>query len=637
MAGIAGAIGPGEWKSDSLLARMTNSLRIATTSKSEQWTGTHAGLSRVHSGKDNPAQQPIFNHGGTKCIVMFGECFGYEQLRRELMRCGHEFALPHNDAEFCLQLYEAYGEKAFMRLSGSYCFAIHDIKRRELLLVSDRLGTRPLFYGNTADGKLLFSTQVSSVLSEPSISRELDMAATLEFFTLQRVLGEKTYHRGVRMLTPGSVLHYRAGEVTISPYWYPDYRPEALSLNEYAEELAVTMKLAMKHVNRDSNRVAMLLSGGLDARMAVAAADESLVCYSFGDYENPEVQTARKIADAAGFDFNFLQRDPDHYPNLVDKAVEVGNGMHAFNHAHALGFMENIASDCDVVTHGFAPELLFRGYTLPRVPRELFGLNISKRLDPTLSQDNLPERLFLRGYSLLGKGAGTLFAPDIRESLESRLLETAQALVNEAKPHAGNVYDQFLWPDVYYHARYPSMLFELSLRSFMTERSLVFHNDVIDLHLKLPLSFRVDNRLWLRALERLNGGVARVQDANTGLSPFLPAIVETGIETGKSLMSRLPLLWRLSAPGKPEQNEILKRGLSPKSWPRFERMVRSNPAMRKIIIDTLNDPAALPPDIFDHNHIQTLLTEQLAGKGQHRVILFALLTFGRWHKKYGSA
>lgn len=633
MTGIAGAIARAEFDANTLLARMAVPLQIAPASRSEHWSDRYAGLCRVHCSRENRHQQPVFNRERTRCIIMFGECFGYERRRQELLRKGYE-CQPDNDAEFCLQLYEACGTKGFEQLSGSFCLAIYDLEQRELLLVSDRLGTRPLFYGMTPEGKLLFATQVSPVLSEPSVNREIDIAAVVEFCSLQRVLGDKTYHQGVRMLMPGTVLRYKKGEVTLSPYWHPDYRPEAGSRAEYAEELAMAMRHAMKHVHRDSSRVAMLLSGGLDARMAVAAAGEKLICYSFGDYENPEVQTARRIADAAGFEFRFLQRHPDHYPNLADRAIEIGSGMHAFNHAHALGFIEDIVTDCDVVTHGFVPELLFRGYSLPRVSGGLLAFRTGKRLDPTLSQSNLPQRLFHRGYSLLGKGVEKLFAPDIRESLQSRLLETAQALVNEAGPHAANVYDRFLWPDVYYHSRYPSMLFELSLRAYMNERSLVFHNEVIDLHLKLPVALRADNRLWLNAMESLNRHVAHVADANTGHTPFLPTIFESGIEEGKSLIRRLPLLWRLGTHAGRQQPLKMKQGLSPISWPRFDWMVRNNAAMRNLITETLNDPNALPPHIFDRKHIQALLAEHLAGRGQHRIILFALLTFGRWHGKY---
>jgi asparagine synthase (glutamine-hydrolysing) len=599
----------------------------------ETWTGAGTGLCRVRVGIDNPEQQPIFNDNKTKCIVMFGECLDYADQKKELLSRGHVFAHCDNDAEFCLKLYEEYGEAAFAMLNGSYCLAIYDITRGELMLVSDRLGTRPLFYGSTPDGKLIFATQVASVLCIPEISRELNIAAITEFCTLQRVVGDKTYHQGVKMLPPASALRYHAGRVVISAYWQLDYQPQTASADEYAEELVAVMKRSARNLMRGGARVGMLLSGGLDARMVVAAVEDKITCFTFGDYLNPEAEAARRIARARGFEFHFLQRDPDDYVNIIDTAVDLGNGMHPFNHAHATTFLNIIGQQCDVITHGYVPELLFRGTSLPKIENKVMGLKAGKRLDPTLSEVNLPQRLFRRGYSQLDKGAPELFTAEGKAILEKTLSTSAREIIAQASVHSRNIYDQFLWPDVYYHARYPSMLFETSLRAFMTERSLFFNNGVIDLHLKMPVRMRADNRVWIKALARLNKKIAKATDANTGHSPYMPALLDSILESGNELSWRFPLLWRLR---KRSAGESVQLGLSPISWPRFDWMIRSNPKMRQAIADTLSDPKALPPAIFDHKKINGVLTDHLAGRGHHRIILFALLTFGRWHKKYAN-
>jgi asparagine synthase (glutamine-hydrolysing) len=631
MAGIAGVVSQCELGSDHLVKNMAQSLCMQPKSKPEFWQGAKAGLCRVQIGFDNPEPQPIFSRDRKKCIVMFGECFGHEEKKKELIRRGQTFDFSANDAEFCLRLYEEYGEKQFDQLSGSFCFAIYDTEKGDLLLVNDRLSTRPLFYGTTPDGTLIFSTQVSSILLSPEIDRELNLAAVLEFCTLQRVLGEKTYHAGIQMLPPASVLRHHAGKSTVSPYWEPLYRPQPGSADEYAEELAAVMKRSSRHLARGNAKVAMLLSGGLDARMIVAAAENELTCYSFGDYENPEVQTARRIAEAKGFEFHFLKRNPDHYPNLVEKAVEIGNGMHPFNHAHAIGFIDHISQKSDVITHGYVPELMFRGTSLPKVDHSILGISLGEKLDPTLNESNLGQRILKRGYSLLGKGGEQLFTPEAASALQEVLKAEAREMVAQAAPHSSNIYDQFLWPDIHYHARYPSMLFETSLRPFMTERSLFFNNEVIDLHLRMPVHIRSDNRVWLKAVSKLDKKVARVVDANTGYPPTFPVAVASGIKAGKKLLADLPMLWKLQRKGQDQ-----RPGLSPISWPRFDWLVRNNPELRKIITDTLSDPEALPPHIFDLQQVKRVLDEHLADHGQNRIILFTLLTFGRWHKKHAN-
>lgn len=636
MSGLAGVASSDSWDPSSMLKTMAESLAINPHNHSDRWNNSLAGFVRVRCGFDNPEPQPIFSHDKSKCIIWVGECFGYETKKQELLSRGYTFNHNNNDAEFCLQLYEEYGEKAFTMLSGSYCFAIYNLTTGEILLVNDRLGSRPLFYAWTSDGRLIFSTQVSSILHSPDVSRAIDTAAVIEFCSLQRVLGSKTYHESVKMLPPASVLCYRNGKASITAYWQLDYKPQPGSIDDYAEELAATLRNSARHITRDNARVAMLLSGGLDARMIVAAVDGKLVCYTFGDYENPEAGVARRIAESRGFEYRFLQRNPDHYVDMIDKAVELGNGMHAFNHAHALGFIEGIAQECDVVTHGFVPELLFRGGSyLPMIPRDFLGMKLGKRLDPELTANTLPQRLYQRGYALFNKGMSELFTPELKANLNEVLLISAQKVLNRAAAHCSNVYDQYLWPDVYHYARYPSFLFELCLRPYMTERSIVFHNDVIDLHLRMPVEVRTDNRVWMKALKRLNGELAHVTDANTGHSPLMPAPIVSGIEAGKELIGQLPLLWRLNRNEVQRAGQFARQGLSPHSWSRFDWMVRNNKRFQSIIADTLHDPQALPPEIFDLKQINKVLTDHLANRGHHRHILFALLTFGRWHRKYG--
>ncbi len=634
MAGIGGVLDAKPSDDDGLIGRMAATLTHSARAKTEIWSDSRTAFCRVRSGIDNPEPQPVFGRSREKCIVFFGECFGYDQKKAELIRNGHRFEFDSSDAEYCLALHAAEGEAAFAQLSGSFCFAIYDLVSRELLVVSDRLGTRPVYYALTPGGRLVFATQVSAILRSPDVSRELDAGAAAEFCALQRVLGTKTLHKQVAMLPPASVLCFREGTIDVRPYWTLRYRSEPGTAEDYAEELAAVFRRSVGHVCRGGARVALLLSGGLDARMVVAAAETKLHCVTFGDYENPEAETARQVASAKGWGWQFLRRGADHYFRLIEPALDIGSGMHAFNHAHAIGFVDEIAQQFDVVTHGYVPELFFRGTSLPKVARRIGGLEIGKRLDPTLSASNLAERIFFRGYSLL-PGAAALLTPAGRQTLSETLAADAGEMIGRATAASADVYDWFLWPDVQYHARYPSMLFEMALRPYLTERSFVFQNEVLDLHLRMPRALRSDNTVWLKAMRKLDGRVAGVRDANTGFSPFLPPVMLSLINAGVKLAPRLPLVWRLAAAGTSKAES--RRGLSPISWPRFDWMISNHKGIRELITATLTDGEALPAHLFDAGAVRHVLDEHLAGARPNRNILFALLTLGLWHKKHVAA
>lgn len=634
MAGIVGVAQTAPGDPSTLLNAMAQRLVHHDRCVVGKWHDARAGLAHVAASATLAGRQFFRCESSGRCIVFFGECLGCDDELEQLKRAGVRLREPFNDAEFCLRVYERYGEAGFRRLNGSYCFAIVDERHHEYLLVSDRLGSRPLFYGIDSERTLHFGSQVSCVLQAPGISRQLDTAAVLEFCANQRVFGDKTYHEGVKTLPPGSSLRFRDGRAQTSEYWALNYSPEQASLDEHAERLAVTVKRAVRRLSARGGRLGILLSGGLDARMMAAAADVDTICFTFGDYENFETSVARRIAQARGFEFRFLQRPPDQYADMLDLAVEIGSGMHPFNHAHALGLIGSIEPECDVLTHGYGTEILFRSSSVPRVPRRVFGLELGRQLDGTLTEGNLEARLLDRSNTLMNKGIDALLTPVARESMRQALADASRSLVAESAGHASDIYDRFLWPDVRYRGRFPSFVFESSIRCFMAEASIDFDNEVIDLHTRIPAAIRGDGRLWMLAMERLHKGIAHLVSANTGYSPCTPPGLVAVSERLRSI-ARLPSKRDSEIKRAESASKVPTDGLSPISWPRFDVMVRKNARLRERIVTTLQDPEALPPPIFDHGKIKALFESHLAGRTHSRHVLFALLTFGVWHKKYG--
>jgi asparagine synthase (glutamine-hydrolysing) len=635
MAGITGAIQSASGRDPGRLAAMYQRLVHQDRCVVEEWHDAHAAFAHVAASSALAGQQPYVCEASGRCIVFFGECLGFEEEARQLAGRGVPLSQPFNDAEFCLRIHDTYGEAGFARLNGSFCFALYDPRTRECLLVSDKLGSRPLFYGLDDQQALHFGTQVSCVLQAPGVSRALEASAVLEFCANQRVFGDKTYHKGVKALPPASCLRFREGRVEVAPYWTLRYRPEQGSIDEFADQLATTVRRAIGRIAARSGRIGILLSGGLDARMLVAAVDTNAVCYTFGDYENFETSVARRVAEAKGLTFRFLRRPADQYADMVDPSVEIGSGMHPFNHAHTLGLLDGIRQECDVLTHGYGTEIMFRSSSVPRRARSILGLDLGPELDPSLTADSLEARLLDRSNTLMHKGIDGLLVPEARDRLRATLADTARQLAASSASCASDVYDRFLWPDVHWRGRFPSFVFESSIRCFMPEASIDFDNEMIDLHTRIPAAVRADRRLWIRAMARLHKGIAHLVSANTGYSPFTPPALISASERLRSV-ARLPArresLFRRAeaASGIPTQD------LSPISWPRFDVMVRKNERLRERIVTTLQDPEALPSTIFDHANVKALLDSHLSGRTHNRHVLFALMTFGVWHKRYGA-
>jgi asparagine synthase (glutamine-hydrolysing) len=626
MSGIVGWAGNIGEPAGILLERMSESIHYAAGDRVDKWYDEFVALSRVHHALINPEAQPIFNEDNSLCIVMSGEVFGYEQQKQELIQAGHEFKFADNNAEYCLHLYEEKREDAFKELNGSFCVAIYDLVNRELLLVADRFSSRPLFYCLTDEQTLLFGTQLCSILQSSQVPRILNMAAIFEFFTLERILGTKTFYQDVHLLPPATVLRYRGGDLTLAQYWQMKYRAEEHPEGCYVNELASAIRRSVKRRTQGDYRFGLLLSGGLDSRMILAASEGEMVCFTFGDFENREVRIARRIAHAKGCKHVFLKRDRDHYANLVDRAVDVGGGMHGFIHAHGIGFFDQIRQECDVLMDGYAIERFFRGTNLPHKSLSFLGRSLYTGLDQ-LANENLPYEIINKlKFSMKQHNPQQLFARSCSAAFRSTLLDSVNAILEEADRNCRNIYDQFGWFDTYYISRSVAFVFETSIRSFMDERSVVFDNNLLDLHLKMPLGFRSSSKIWLKALARLDPRIAEIPDANTGYSPSTPEYLAWGLDACRKMTNTLHLS---------RSRPLPHPTFTQRSWPNWAELTRHNEKLKRSTSDILHDPECLDPRIFNIQRAKAMFKEYLNGKDDYTALLFLLLTFGKWHKKYG--
>ena len=182
-------------------------------------------------------QQPLGNEDGTVWIVFNGEIYNFHDLRRRLEGAGHQFR-THSDTEAIVHLYEEEGPEFATHLNGMFALAFWDAKRQQLILARDRLGKKPLVYRHEP-GRLLFASELKSLLEVPGVPREIDPQALDEYLTYQYVPHPRTIFRGIAKLPPGHYAVYREGRLDVRSYWQPDFnleddRPAA----EYVEELA---------------------------------------------------------------------------------------------------------------------------------------------------------------------------------------------------------------------------------------------------------------------------------------------------------------------------------------------------------------------------------------------------------------
>jgi asparagine synthase (glutamine-hydrolysing) len=317
----------------------------------------------LHSG-----HQPVGNEDGSVWVVFNGEIYNFKELRSWLQRRGHVFT-TRTDTEVIVHLYEEYGQRCVEYLRGMFAFALWDTRRKQLLLARDRIGIKPLYFAE-AGGRIVFASELKSILQLPEVERKLNWSAVAHLFSFLTTPPAASILDGIHKLEPGHLLRAGPGRrPVVERYWTleftPDYgRDESYFVDGVRELLDESVRL---HMVSDVP-VGAFLSGGLDSSAVVATAarltPDPLQTFSIGfaepDYN--ELGHAGLVAAKFGADHHELTLGPDALDQLDDLAWHLDE---PFGDSSAIPtyLVSKLASQSvKVVLSGDGGDELFGGY-----------------------------------------------------------------------------------------------------------------------------------------------------------------------------------------------------------------------------------------------------------------------------------
>ncbi|BAU48095.1 asparagine synthase [Sulfurifustis variabilis] len=230
--------------------------------------GCHLGHARLSILDLAGGAQPM-TYAGRYWITFNGEIYNHAELRDELIRLGHRFA-TRSDTEVILAAYAQWGEACLDRLRGMWAFAIWDARERALFASRDLFGEKPLYYGQTPEGTLLFASEIKSLLASGALTPRLDRSAVDAFLALGYVPPHRTIYTEIRTLPPGHWMTWRDGRARVVRYWRPGLAPEPMDIGEAAEALRARVDVAVRRQMTADVPVGAFLSGGHDSSTIVA-------------------------------------------------------------------------------------------------------------------------------------------------------------------------------------------------------------------------------------------------------------------------------------------------------------------------------------------------------------------------------
>ncbi len=275
------------------------------------WLGEGVGLAhrRLSILDLSPGgHQPMHSQSGRFAMIFNGEVYNFHDIRRELEARGLQFHTS-SDSEVVLAAIEQWGvEDAVRRFIGMFAIAIWDKLDRRLMLIRDRLGVKPLYYG--WDGKTLcFGSELKALRAYRHWQPEIDRTALAEYFQFGYINAPRSIYCQVFKLLPGHWLELKSGgEPVVRRYWSVlDVldTPFSGSEDELAEQLETQMVDAFRLRMVSDVPVGVFLSGGIDSSLVTALLQKHhgnihTFTIGFNEPKYNEAPHARQVAEYLG-------------------------------------------------------------------------------------------------------------------------------------------------------------------------------------------------------------------------------------------------------------------------------------------------------------------------------------------------
>ena len=233
---------------------------------------------------------------GKRSIVCNGEIYGFRKIKKELEK---EYSfVSESDTEILLPLYEKYGVDMFAKLDAEYALIIYDGETDEFIAARDPIGIRPLFYGYTENGKIVFASEAINLVGL------------------------------VKEIIPFPVGHYYShgkfvcyNDITdVSKVCYDDLETVCTNIRE---KLIAGIE---KRLDADAP-LGFLLSGGLDSSLVCAVSAKILKkpikTFAIGMAEDAiDLKYAKQVADYLQSDHTEIIIDKNDVLNSLDEVIK---------------------------------------------------------------------------------------------------------------------------------------------------------------------------------------------------------------------------------------------------------------------------------------------------------------------------
>jgi len=573
------------------LAAMINSIKYRDDYVIDEFYGNWIRIARVHLGVFDSKKQPIFNEDKSIGIVIYG-------------RIHNEYAREFDNATYVLREFERRGSNVFEELNGSFAIVIFNDRNRELMLVTDRFGTRPIYYA-LRDGALIFSSHARAILRYPGFPRELNERTLVKFLMFGKIgiLGDETWFKGIKLMPPASILKFDGRKLTLEKYWDLEYRCEL------DEEKAVPLLVEKfkKAVNIRAESIAdglcLFLSGGLDSRSVLGALNaknlRKVTAVTFGTPDCDDVAIAKIVTRKLSAKHIVITYDPDKLVKYAKDVVYLTDGQDTVNVAYIPYVAEKLKEmGYKCFLQGFIFDVLLGGSFLPK---KVFRC---KTFSDFLTF--LTTKYMVFSVEEIRK----LLNPKFHRYISLCLNEFCRLVKDSKGDCLGNINDYFI---INTRQRRYTLMGSVLNRYFLEELLPTLDNDVIDIIRRIPPELRFNHKIYRKFLISLNPELAKIPYQKT----LLPPIIPTPLWYLSFIIRLFMKVMRRISKG--------RIGYA-RTYFDFDNLICYSKPWRKLVEDTLlnEDSEIYKRNIINRDYVKVIVRDHINGKKNGEKIAFLI-------------
>ncbi len=304
------------------------------------WVDAEAGVALGHRrlsiiDLSEAGHQPMVSSCGRFVIAYNGEAYNTDDLRNELIAKGRPFR-GHSDTEVIVEGCAVWGIRGTIeRLIGMFAVAVWDRQTRQLSLIRDRLGIKPLYWMQQGC-RFAFGSELKTLRAMSGWQPELHRGAVASFMRHTWIPAPHTIYQNVFKLEPGVLLTLADGQVKQEAYWSAEHAVKAaqsvkgqMSDQEAEDALHDLLTDAVRRRMVSDVPLGAFLSGGIDSSTVTAlmqaGSAQPVRTFSIGFHEEGynEAVHAKAVAQHLGTEHTELYVDPAQALDVIPKLPDM--------------------------------------------------------------------------------------------------------------------------------------------------------------------------------------------------------------------------------------------------------------------------------------------------------------------------